>query len=271
MILYPCAKINLGLNVTEKRPDNYHNLETVFLPIAVCDKLVVEISDVEDVPSEDNLVTKAYRLLSQNHSLPPLHISLTKDIPMQAGLGGGSSDCAYTIRAINEICHLGLSVEQMRRYAAKLGADCAFFIDTDSENPVPAFATGIGDIITPMKPLNCLKGKYLVLIKPDVAVSTKEAYMGIKPQKPQEKPAVSILRPIEEWKDYLTNDFENSIFPKLPILAETKEKMYENGAIYSAMSGSGSTVFGIFDAQPDTSKLLLNTSCSKYYVQTIRL
>lgn len=270
MTLYPCAKINLGLNVTEKRPDNYHNLETVFLPIAVCDELVVELSDAEDVPSEDNLVTKAYRLLSQEYTLPPLHISLTKNIPMQAGLGGGSSDCAYTIRAINEICHLGLSIAQMRQYAAKLGADCAFFIDTDPENPVPAFATGIGDIITPMEALNCLKGKYLLLIKPDVAVSTREAYMGIKPQKPQESPAVSVLRPINEWREYLTNDFEKSIFPKLPILAETKEKMYENGAIYAAMSGSGSTVFGIFDTQPDTTKFL-NTTTSQYYAKTIRL
>jgi 4-diphosphocytidyl-2-C-methyl-D-erythritol kinase len=206
----------------------------------------VETSDVDDVPSEDNLVTKAYRLMAKDFALPHLRISLTKNIPMQAGLGGGSSDCAYTIRAINEICNLGLSLEQMRQYAAKLGADCAFFVDADTENPIPAYATGIGDIITSMKPMECLKGKYLVLIKPNVAVSTKEAYMGITPKKPKESPSVSVLRPMEEWKEWLTNDFEASIFQKHPLLAEIKESLYSHGAAYASMSGSGSTIFGLF-------------------------
>jgi 4-diphosphocytidyl-2-C-methyl-D-erythritol kinase len=270
MKLYPCAKINLGLNVTEKRPDGYHNLETVFLPIGVCDELEVETSDVDDVPSEDNLVTKAYRLMAKDFALPHLRISLTKNIPMQAGLGGGSSDCAYTIRAINEICNLGLSLEQMRQYAAKLGADCAFFVDADTENPIPAYATGIGNIITPMKPMECLKGKYLVLIKPNVAVSTKEAYMGITPKKPKESPSVSVLRPMEEWKEWLTNDFEESIFPLLPVLKEVKNALYEAGAIYASMSGSGSTVFGIFDTMPDISGNI-KLSSSDYYAKTICL
>ena len=270
MKIFPCAKINLGLNVTEKRPDGYHNLETVFLSIAVCDELEVETSDVDDVPSKDNLVTKAYRLMAKDFALPHLRIKLTKNIPMQAGLGGGSSDCAYTIRAINELCGLGLSVEQMRQYAAKLGADCAFFVDADTENPVPAFATGIGDIITPMKPLECLKGKYLVLIKPNVAVSTKEAYQGITPKKPKESPAVSVLRPMEEWKEWLTNDFEESIFPLLPVLKEVKEALYEAGAIYASMSGSGSTLFGIFDAVPDVTNNK-KLSSSDYYAKTICL
>jgi len=259
------------LNVTERRPDGYHNLETVFFPVSICDELTVEISDVEDVPSEDNLVTKALRLLEKDFQLPPLRISLTKHIPMQAGLGGGSSDGAYTIRAINEICQLGMSIEQMRGYAARLGADCAFFIDADPEKPVPMFATGIGDILTRMEPLDDLQGKYLVLIKPDVAVSTKEAYQGIVPHWSDESPEISVRRPIEEWTAHLTNDFEDSIFPKLPVLAETKQKLYDAGAVYAAMSGSGSTVFGIFDNDPSDITKSINPTNSKYYAKTIRL
>ncbi len=271
MKLFPCAKINLGLNVTERRPDGYHNLQTVFLPIGIYDELVVEISDAEDVPSEDNLVTKALRLLEKDFRLPPLRIMLTKHIPMQAGLGGGSSDGAYTIRTINEICQLGLSIGQMRGYAARLGADCALFIDAEPAKAVPMYATGIGDILEPMEPVTDLNGKYLVLIKPDVAVSTKEAYQGIVPQWPEESPRETLKRPIKEWAAHLTNDFEESIFPKLPVLAETKQRLYDAGAVYAAMSGSGSTVFGIFDNDPSEITKSLNSTNPEYYAKTIRL
>ena len=252
MITFPNAKINLGLNVVEKRPDGYHNLETIFYPIHLEDALEVvplngnqqeydlKISGTPiDGSPEDNLVVKAYRLLKQDFDLPPIHIYMYKHIPLGAGLGGGSSDAAFMIKLLNEKFGLGLSVGQMEAYAARLGADCAFFIKDR-----PVFATGIGNEFTPID--LSLKGMYIVLVKPAIAVSTREAYAGVEPRRPETSLLELVRRPIEEWKDCVVNDFERSVFRAHPEIAAIKDKLYDMGAVYASMSGSGSTVYGIF-------------------------
>lgn len=267
MLVFPCAKINLGLNVVEKRPDGYHNLETVFYPVPICDALEVlpmddrfpiesscslKVTGTEELCDEQkNLVYKAYALLSKDFKLPRVYAHLHKQIPSQAGMGGGSSDAAYMIRTLNEMYHLGLSTEQMRTYAASLGADCALFITTDPQSPTPLYATGIGEKLEELpKEWSALSGKWMAFVKPDVSVSTKEAFSGIVPQQPLKNCREILMQPIETWREELINDFEKSIFPQLPILAEIKQQLYDNGAIYAAMSGSGSTIFGIFDEEP---------------------
>ena len=257
----PIAKINLGLNVVERRPDGYHNLETVFFPVHINDELTVNpmpdamepwslkvISDTPiDCPPEKNLVIKALLMVKENHDIPPVEVILNKMMPSQAGMGGGSSDGAYMIRLLNETFSLGMSISEMQQIAARLGADCAFFI-----NPVPSYATGIGEKLTVLpEGIPQLEGKWLALVKPDVAVSTKEAYAGIHPHYPQKNCLDVISQPIETWREYLVNDFEESIFKTLPVLAEVKQQLYDNGALYAAMSGSGSTIFGIFENKPD--------------------
>lgn len=257
----PIAKINLGLNVVERRPDGYHNLETVFFPVHINDELTVNpmpdatepwslkvISDTPiDCPPEKNLVIKALLMVKENHDIPPVEVILNKMMPSQAGMGGGSSDGAYMIRLLNESFSLGMSISEMQQIAARLGADCAFFI-----NPVPSYATGIGEKLTVLpEGIPQLEGKWLALVKPDVAVSTKEAYAGIHPHYPQKNCLDVISQPIETWREYLVNDFEESIFKTLPVLAEVKQQLYDNGALYAAMSGSGSTIFGIFENKPD--------------------
>lgn len=267
MLTLPCAKINLGLNVVERRADGYHNLETVFFPINVTDALDVVTMD-ENFPVDTNcslkvtgtselceerknLVYKAYDILSKDFSLPRIYANLHKGIPSQAGMGGGSSDAAYMIRLLNEQFNLGMTTEQMQGYAARLGADCAFFITSEPTSPRPLYATGIGDVLQTMdESWNALNDKWIALVKPDVAVSTKEAYAGVTPRKPKKNCKDILMQPIETWKEELTNDFEESIFPKLPILREVKQFMYDNGAVYAAMSGSGSTIFGIFNFNP---------------------
>lgn len=257
----PIAKINLGLNVVERRPDGYHNLETVFFPVHINDELTLNpmpdatepwslkvISDTPiDCPPEKNLVIKALLMVKENHDIPPVEVILNKMMPSQAGMGGGSSDGAYMIRLLNETFSLGMSISEMQQIAARLGADCAFFI-----NPVPSYATGIGEKLTVLpEGIPQLEGKWLALVKPDVAVSTKEAYAGIHPHYPQKNCLDVISQPIETWREYLVNDFEESIFKTLPALAEVKQQLYDNGALYAAMSGSGSTIFGIFENKPD--------------------
>lgn len=252
MITFPNAKINLGLNIVEKRPDGYHNLETIFYPIHLEDALEVvplngstqdydlKISGTPILGSpEDNLVVKAYRLLKEDFQLPPIHIYMYKHIPMGAGLGGGSSDAAFMLKLLNEKFNLGLTIEQMEAYASRLGADCAFFIKDR-----PVFATGIGNVFTPVD--LSLKGMYIVLVKPDISVSTKEAYSLVTPQRPAKALTESIKQPIETWKDSIANDFERSVFKAYPEIAAIKDKLYDMGAVYASMSGSGSTVFGIF-------------------------
>ena len=275
MLLYPKAKINLGLNVVERRPDGYHNIETVFVPIGLTDTLEanvlpdkvsgqieIKVEGVDELcPIQDNLVYKAYSILNEEYHLPAMDVRLVKNIPSQAGLGGGSSDAAYMLRAINEICSLGISDSRLQQYAAKLGADCPLFITAET-----TYATGIGDILSPMSiPAFQSEGSYyLDLIKPPVAVSTKEAYSGITPRIPQHNCRDIVTQPIETWKDLLQNDFETTVFSKLPILAEVKQSLYDSGAIYAAMSGSGSTVFGIFDKSTPIPQTLINNTLNAY-------
>lgn len=262
MITFPCAKINLGLNIVSKRPDGYHNLETVFYPIPLTDALEIKYMD-EKFPSEspcdlkitgndidcsekDNLVIKAYQLLAADFQLPRVHAHLVKRIPTQAGLGGGSSDAAYMIRLLDERFRLNIGIPEMERYAAKLGADCAFFITAD-----PSYAEGIGDVLMPVDvPGAGLGGYYLAVVKPSVAVSTHDAYAAIVPKTPAKCCRDIVRQPIETWKDELVNDFEAPIFAMHPELAAIKQNLYDAGAVYAAMSGSGSALFGIFREQP---------------------
>lgn len=262
MITFPCAKINLGLNIVSKRPDGYHNLETVFYPIPLTDALEIKYMDEKfpsespcdlkitgndvDCNEEDNLVIKAYQLLAADFQLPRVHAHLVKRIPTQAGLGGGSSDAAYMIRLLDERFRLNIGIPEMERYAAKLGADCAFFITAD-----PSYAEGIGDVLMPADvPGAGLGGYYLAVVKPSVAVSTRDAYAAIVPKTPAKCCRDIVRQPIETWKDELVNDFEAPIFAMHPELAAIKQCLYDAGAVYAAMSGSGSALFGIFREHP---------------------
>ena len=262
MITFPCAKINLGLNIVSKRPDGYHNLETVFYPIPLTDALEIKYMDEKfpsespcdlkitgndvDCNEEDNLVIKAYQLLAADFQLPRVHAHLVKRIPTQAGLGGGSSDAAYMIRLLDERFRLNIGIPEMERYAAKLGADCAFFITAD-----PSYAEGIGDVLMPADvPGAGLGGYYLAVVKPSVAVSTRDAYAAIVPKTPTKCCRDIVRQPIETWKEELVNDFEAPIFAMHPELAAIKQSLYDAGAVYAAMSGSGSALFGIFREQP---------------------
>jgi len=257
MQFYPNAKINIGLHILNKRPDGYHNLETVFYPIGLCDVLDVEPSDTctdysfssagiaLDGDPEENLIVKAYRLLKMHYNIPAIDITLIKQIPFGAGLGGGSADAAFMLKALNTIFELKISNKKLENLAVQLGADCPVFIRNQ-----PVFATGIGNIFKPISLL--LKGYYLLLVKPEIAVSTAEAYALVEPRKPQFQLNQLISQPIETWKDTIVNDFEVSVFAKYPSIESIKSKLYEMGATYAAMSGSGSTVFGIFKVQPET-------------------
>lgn len=254
MITFPNCKINIGLNIVGKRSDGYHNLETVFYPVELKDALEVtqngNIQDTKyllyqhgnaiDCNPEKNLVVKAYMMLDEQFDLPPVNIHLLKHIPSGAGLGGGSSDAAFMLKLLNEMFKLKLSTSQLEQYAAKLGADCAFFIQNE-----PTFAEGIGEIFSPID--LSLKGYQIVIIKPNVFVSTKEAFAHIKPQEPSISIRDIITRPVAEWRNKLINDFEDSIFPRQPKIASIKDLLYEKGAEYASMSGSGSSVFGIFN------------------------
>ena len=264
MISFPIAKVNLGLNVVARRPDGYHNLQTVFYPVPIKD--VLEIYPMaEDFPSEvdcdikvtnihvegdeqRNLVVRAYNLLKQDFpALPRLHTHLYKGIPTQAGMGGGSSDASAMLLLLDEQFNLGLTEQQLIDYAAKLGADCPFFIMNR-----PAYAEGIGERLTPID--LSLKGWYMAVVRPDIPVPTKEAFARITPQMPQKCCKDIVMQPIETWKDELVNDFELSVFAVHPELADIKERLYRQGAVYAAMSGSGSALFGLFKEPVDIEK-----------------
>jgi 4-diphosphocytidyl-2-C-methyl-D-erythritol kinase len=259
MICFPNAKINIGLYITERRSDGYHNLESVFYPIQIQDALeVVSASKLDfsasgiEIPGkmEDNLCVKAYHLLKKDHDLPPVHIHLHKHIPIGAGLGGGSSDAAFFIKLMNEKFELGLRNEQIEAYCRQLGADCAFFIENK-----PVFAYGKGDQFLPVK-LD-LSAYFMVLVMPDVQVSTSEAYRGVKPALPNYQLVEVVENDLLTWKNVVKNDFEASVFDKFPVIRGVKAALYESGAIYAAMSGSGSSVFGIFKKKvtlPDLEK-----------------
>ena len=252
MIVFPNAKINIGLNVVSKRDDGYHNLETIFFPVKLADALeFVEAEEtklttsgivIDSVP-EDNLVLKAYRLLKADFNLPPLHFHLHKAIPFGAGLGGGSSDAAFTLKTLNEFYNLGLTTEILENYAAQIGADCPFFIHNK-----PTFATGIGNRFHEIE-LD-LSGYEIVILKPDVSVSTPDAYKNVIPRNPKFRLTEIVKNPVNDWKNLIVNDFENSVFPKYPRIAELKQFLYKMGADFASMSGSGSAVFGIFRHLP---------------------
>ena len=258
MITHPIAKINLGLNVVEKRPDGYHNLETVFYPVRIYDAIEV-FEMAADFPSEvdcdlkitnihidgdeqRNLVVRAYQLLKRDFpQLPRIHVHLYKGIPTQAGMGGGSSDCGYMLTLLNRQFGLSLSDEQLIGYAARLGADCSFFILNK-----PCYAEGIGEKLQPIS-LD-LSGWYLAIVRPDIPVSTKEAFSLITPQHPEKNCRDVVMQPVETWRDVLTNDFEKSVFALYPKIGQIKQRLYDLGAVYAAMSGSGSSIFGLFQS-----------------------
>ncbi|WP_291401813.1 4-(cytidine 5'-diphospho)-2-C-methyl-D-erythritol kinase [Daejeonella sp.] len=257
MITFPNAKINIGLNILSKREDGYHNLETIFYPIGLRDALEVVESDslafsssgIEIPGNEmDNLCVKAYHLLANDYKLPPVHIHLHKHIPIGAGLGGGSSDASFFIKLMNDKFELGLDFSKMENYASQLGSDCAFFIQN---KPSIAFAKG-----DQLQNIALDLSKYFfVLIMPPVHVSTAAAYRGVIPQPVSNSLVELINSPIEDWKTCIKNDFETSVFDQYPIVAEIKSKLYQSGALFASMSGSGSSVFGIFKEKLQLSDL----------------
>ncbi|MBX2967293.1 MAG: 4-(cytidine 5'-diphospho)-2-C-methyl-D-erythritol kinase [Cyclobacteriaceae bacterium] len=251
MVTFPPCKINLGLRILSKRPDGYHDIETCFYPVPWMD--VLEILPAKEFSftctglplpgnAEENLCVKAYQLLQKDFNLPEVTIHLHKIIPSGAGLGGGSADAAHTLLLLNQIFELGLSVVQLQGYAAQLGSDCAFFIES-----LPMLGTGRGDVLTPAQ--LSLKNKFLVLVKPAVHVSTAEAYSRVTPGIPATRLTDILQQDSSTWKAELVNDFEEPVFNLYPQIGEIKNELYKQGAVYAAMSGSGSCVFGIFDRE----------------------
>ena len=250
MLYFPICKINLGLSVLVKRKDGFHNLETVMYPIELNDVLDIIVSSDRKFSfrstginigggEKQNLVIKAYNLLLNDYKLEPVEIHLHKIIPMGSGLGGGSSDAAYTIKLLNNIFKLKLSTFQKQDYARQLGSDCPFFIEN-----TPVLASGKGDKFE--KANVDLSNYHIVIVKPDVHVNTTEAYSLIKPENKSVSLHEIISLPVEKWKNNLINDFEEIIFLKHPEIKTIKNRFYELGAVYASMSGSGSAVYGIF-------------------------
>lgn len=266
MITFPNAKINLGLNIVSKREDGYHNLETVFYPIAIKDALEVIVSKdgqdsfseagikVDSLP-ENNLVLKSLRVMREYYNIPPVEIHLLKTIPFGAGIGGGSADASFMLKLLNSKFELGASDRQLASIAKLLGADCPFFIYNK-----PLFASGIGEVFEEIE--IDLKRFWFVLIKPDIHVSTKEAFALVKPTQPEISLKEIIQKPIGQWEYLMHNDFENSIFPQYPEIEKIKHQLYDLNAIYASMSGSGSSVYGIFEKEVD----LKDQFPANYYV-----
>ena len=255
MIVFPNAKINLGLNILKKRSDGYHELETCFYPVNWQDALEVVESDKStisnsgiEIPDDgDNIVLKAYQILKKDFDLPEVKIHLHKSIPIGAGLGGGSSDAAFMLKLLNDKFSLDLQREQIKKYAVQLGADCAFFLENR-----PILASGIGEVFTDVEV--SLKEKHIYLIYPKIHISTKEAYAAIKPRIPSNRNQDVLENyPTEEWRDLLVNDFEEPLFKKYSVLKEIKNELYKNEAIFASMSGSGSCMYGIFNEEPHLS------------------
>jgi len=268
MIIFPQAKLNLGLNVVARRPDGYHDLQTVFYPVPLCDALEIEEMDSHfpsevdcdlkvtgikvDGDEQHNLVVRAYNLLKQEFPrLPRLHAHLHKMIPTQAGMGGGSSDASAMLVLLNQSYELGLTEEELVSRAAKLGADCPFFILN-----TPAYAEGIGERLQRIDLR--LDGWYLAVVRPDIPVSTREAFALIKPKAAEKNCRETVSLPVEQWRGLLVNDFEHSVFVQYPAIGQIKEQLYELGAVYAAMSGSGSAVFGLFRGMVDLEHAFAN-------------
>ncbi|MFZ9848803.1 MAG: 4-(cytidine 5'-diphospho)-2-C-methyl-D-erythritol kinase [Flavobacteriales bacterium] len=257
MLIYPNAKINLGLNIVRKRDDGFHDIETVFYPIAINDVLEFVRAESDSsfastgiaIPgSGDNLVMKALALLQKDFSqVENLKVHLHKVIPIGAGLGGGSADAAFMLKALRDYFRLPLPNDQLKEYAAKLGSDCSFFIDNQ-----PAYAWGRGELMEPIS--LWLKDYHLLLVYPNLHISTAQAYSSVKPQVPQINVRDVVQLPVDQWKDKLINDFEVSAFEIHPQLIKLKEELYNMGAEYACMSGSGSSFFGIFKEKVELSE-----------------
>lgn len=264
MLVFPNCKINIGLNIVEKRTDNYHNLETAFYPIDWCDALeiipaknqfsLVLHGQTTTINPKENLLTTVWRLVNQDVKLNPIEVHLFKNVPIGAGLGGGSSDAAFFIGMLNDYFKLGFSSQKQLQLAASIGSDCPFFIKN-----TPHFATGKG---TELSPLELDLSNYFILaVYPNIHCSTAEAYAGVVPSKPKRNLKRTLENSvIDEWKETVVNDFEESIFAKYPALKDIKRKLYDLGAAYASMSGSGSTLYGIFTTEPDTSAFLPYTT-----------
>ncbi|MBS1610219.1 MAG: 4-(cytidine 5'-diphospho)-2-C-methyl-D-erythritol kinase [Bacteroidetes bacterium] len=267
MIAFPNCKINLGLNITSKREDGYHNLETVFAPVSLKDILEVIHADNSNNPIQysssgipidnelsNNLCAKAYHLLKKDfQDIPAIQLHLHKTIPTGAGLGGGSADGAFMLKMLNTKFNLGLSPEQLIQYALQLGSDCPFFIYNK-----PCFASGRGEIMEPVE-LN-LSGYKILLVNPGIHVNTGQAFSQLTPAIPKISIKEIVKQPINNWKVLLKNDFEESVFKQHPEIKEIKESLYKSGAVYSSMSGSGSTVYGIFEKSA-----VVNVSFPQHY------
>ncbi|MBQ2424569.1 MAG: 4-(cytidine 5'-diphospho)-2-C-methyl-D-erythritol kinase [Alistipes sp.] len=254
MILRANCKINIGLDVLRRREDGFHELSTVMYPVqGLYDTLTVVRSEemtfkqtgiCVDCPTEKNLCVKAARLMQRCYGVDNVAITLDKRVPFGAGLGGGSSDATAVILAMNELFDLSLSEQELTARAAELGSDTAFFVRN-----TPQLCTGRGEVMTPIA--LPLAGLWLVVIKPEVSVSTAEAYGGVKPFVPEVSLDVLLARPIEQWQGVVKNDFEAHIFKSHPLLGNLKQQLLDAGAIYASMSGSGSALFGIFDCRPE--------------------
>lgn len=252
MICFPHSKINLGLNILQKRADGYHDLETVFYPVPLCDILEILPSEqfafkqsglTVEGNENDNLCIKAFKLLQEKFNIDNVYIHLHKQIPMGAGMGGGSSDAAYVIRMCNDLFSLGMTTEEMQSYAAELGSDCAYFI-----NDTPMYGKGRGEILSPLN-IN-LNGYYLKIVNPGIHISTAEAFKGVHKDANRLSLAERISQPIYNWKGLIENDFEVHLFNKYPELEKIKSTFYKEGAVYAALSGSGSTLYAIYPKEP---------------------
>ena len=253
MVAFPPCKINLGLRVLQRRQDGYHDIDTCFYPVPWTDILeIIPASSFQftltGIPvtsdPEDNLCVKAYRLLQQEFAFGDVEMHLHKIIPSGAGLGGGSSDAASVLRLLNTVFKQSLSTETLQTYAARLGSDCAFFAD-----PKPMIGSGRGEILEDIR--LTLSGKFLVIVKPNIHVSTAEAYAYVVPKVPGVQVRQVVSKDIALWKDELINDFELSVFKQHPVLKSIKESLYRSGAVYASMSGSGAAMFGIFNHETD--------------------
>ena len=253
MLVFPNAKINIGLNVVKKRPDGYHDIETVFCPTNLTD--ILEFVETKgnikfvntgikiNIKEHNNLVLKAYQLLKKEYDLPGLDIHLHKTIPPGAGLGGGSSNASYMLKSLNNHFKLKISDKSLENYAQQLGSDCPFFIKNK-----PVFAKGTGNIFSDIK-LDLSK-YFLMIVKADIHIPTKLAFSGIQAKPPKQSLKELISLPVNEWKDHIKNDFESTVFKQFPEIKKIKETLYKSGAVYAQMSGSGAAVYGIFNEEP---------------------
>ncbi|HEX8041857.1 MAG TPA: 4-(cytidine 5'-diphospho)-2-C-methyl-D-erythritol kinase [Chryseosolibacter sp.] len=264
MVSFPPCKINLGLHITRKRPDGYHDLVTCFYPVPWCDVLEAVPApsfafsssglSIPGVPQQ-NLCVRAYEMLRAAYGIGPVSMHLLKIVPIGAGLGGGSSDGAFALRMLNRLFELGLSTAELKAFASRLGSDCAFFT-----GDAPMIATGRGDVLSPVS--LTLKGKYAVIVKPEMRIETSAAYALIKPREPgADLRQIVEKEPVARWRDILRNDFEEPVFREFPLLKEIRLQLYEEGALYACMSGSGSALYGLFEKEVDLKKTFGHMTC----------